>query len=208
MRFRVPFILASRSPRRRHLLDLLGFDFTVIASDVPEEVDPSHSPEQIVRSLAKAKAQAVAASHPDALVLGADTIVVLDGTILGKPRDRDDAQAMLRALSGRTHTVYSGIGLICDGSGRSATAAEATDVTFAELSDDEIDAYVATGSPMDKAGAYGIQDDRGALYIERIEGDYYNVVGLPLHRLYRTLQTEFSDLIIEPAHLADSSRPR
>ncbi len=196
MQLSTPLILASRSPRRRKLLEQLGLDFTVQASTVEETVTPGLSPEHIVQTLAESKALDVAASHADALTLGADTLVVLDGHVLGKPADAEEARSMLRRLSGRTHTVYTGLALVHPASRRTCTAYEATMVTFAVLEPDEIDAYVASGSPMDKAGAYGIQDDLGAVFVRRIEGDYYNVVGLPLHRLYRLLRDDFTDLLV------------
>jgi septum formation protein len=195
VRLDVPFVLASQSPRRRHLLALIGAEFDVIVSDVDESVDSEDDPARIAEDLARAKAVSVAEMRPDALVLGADTIVVLDGRILGKPVDDSDARRMLEMLSGRTHVVYTGIALVAKDLGRERSAVEATEVTFAPLTETEIDAYISTGSPHDKAGGYGIQDDRGALYVSRIDGDYYNVVGLPLHRLYRLLKEDFSDVI-------------
>lgn len=197
MKLRVPLILASRSPRRRKLLAQLGLDFEVHPSDLDENATNHRLPEQLVEQLALEKARAVAARFPEALTLGADTIVVLDGDVLNKPADEAEARAMLRRLSGRTHTVYTGVALVHPASQREVVDYEATEVTFAPLTDAEIDAYVATGSPLDKAGAYGIQDDYGAVFIRRIEGDYYNVVGLPLHRLYRMLRNHFADLIEE-----------
>lgn len=196
MRLSLPFVLASRSPRRKHLLEQIGLTFTIEVSESPEEIRPGTPPSEIVRNLAHEKAAIVARNHPDALTLGADTIVVLDDQVLGKPATEEEAYDMLRALSGRTHTVYTGIALLHPATARAHTAFEATRVTFADLSEDEIWAYVATGSPMDKAGAYGIQDDLGALFISRIDGDYYTVVGLPLHRLYRTLNEHFPDLLL------------
>lgn len=194
MHLNATFILASASPRRKFLLDMLGLSFRVQPSDVEEIVDPDLAPADLVQRLALQKTQAVAARYPEALTLGADTIVVLDGAVLGKPTDPEDAIAMLRMLSGREHTVYTGLALAHPATARTVMAYEATQVTFAYLTDREIQAYVATGSPMDKAGAYGIQDDLGALFIQRIDGDYYNVVGLPLHRLYRVLSASFDDL--------------
>ncbi len=195
MRLNVPLVLASASPRRRHLLRQLGLEVIVHPSHVEETVPDALAPETVVQLLAKHKAEAVAPTYPEALTLGADTIVVLDGDILGKPGCAGEAHAMLRRLSGRTHTVYTGFALVHPASRRAVTAFEATHVTFAHLSDEEIAAYVATGAPLDKAGAYGIQDDYGALFIPRIEGDFFNVVGLPLHRLYRILRKEFKDLL-------------
>ena len=190
-----PLVLASASPRRRHLLGQLGLEFDVQPSDVDETVPQGIEPSALVQHLAMEKAVTVARQHPGRLVLGADTIVVLDGNVLGKPTDETDARAMLGRLSGRRHTVFTGLALVHLDSTRRVAAHEQTDVYVDDLSDDEIARYVATGSPMDKAGAYGIQDDYGAVFIHRIEGDYYNVVGLPLHRLYRMLRASFSDFI-------------
>ncbi len=195
MQLRTPFILASASPRRRHLLQQVGFAFEVAPSPAEEVMPNGCPPEEIVETLAMEKATVVSEMHPGALTLGADTIVVLDGEVLGKPADAAAARAMLRRLSGATHTVYTGLALVHPESGRRRAAHEATRVTFGALSDAEIADYVAGGSPLDKAGAYGIQDDRGAFFVRRIEGDYYTVVGLPLHRLYRLLRDEFGDLL-------------
>lgn len=168
--------------------------FRVVVSGVSEDVEGAPRPDRLVEMLSSRKAEAVAAEHEDALVLGADTIVVLDDAVLEKPADAREAHAMLRRLSGRTHTVYSGITLIHAAGDRRVSRHAATRVTFATLTDEEISDYVQSGSPMDKAGSYGIQDDRGALFVERIDGDYYNVVGLPLHTLYRTLREHFDDV--------------
>lgn len=194
----VPLVLASRSPRRRALLGALGLPHRVVPGPPDDDWDAAAPPAQLVEQLALMKASPVAAAHPDALTLGADTVVVLDDTILGKPNDAAEARATLRRLSGATHAVYTGLALLHDASGRRVTTHECTNVTFAPLSDDEIARYVVTGSPLDKAGAYGIQDDYGALFVSRIEGDYYNVVGLPLHRLYQTLRQHFADLLGNP----------
>jgi septum formation protein len=177
-------ILASASPRRQELLGLLGLPFEVIPSEVDEaalvrELGEQPLPAEMARRLAEVKAADVAARHPDALVLGADTIVVLGDAILGKPVSPDDARRMLALLSGRTHQVITGIALR---GGVSVSDAVSTDVTFRELTSREIDAYVATGEPMDKAGAYALQG-RAAVLIEGIHGDYTNVVGLPVPRL-------------------------
>lgn len=188
---RVPLVLASASPRRRTLLSRLGLAFDVRPTDTDETWPAGTPPGAAVEALAVRKANAV--HDPDRLVLAADTVVWLDGDVLGKPSSPEDARAALRRLSGRTHTVYTGLALCY--AGRLATAHERTDVTFAVLTDAEIDAYVRTGSPLDKAGAYGIQDDLGALLVCRIEGDYYNVVGLPLRCLYETLRSSFADLL-------------
>jgi septum formation protein len=193
---RVPLVLASQSPRRRQLLERLGVAFSVHPSDTDETVPPGTPPVETVERLARDKAEAVAPAFPTALTLGADTVVVLDGDVLGKPTDDEHAAEMLARLSGRSHTVFTGIALVDPARRRNVTAHEATEVTFAPLSREEIESYVRTGSPRDKAGGYGIQDDAGALFVAGVRGDYYNVVGLPLHRLYQTLRAHFADLLV------------
>jgi septum formation protein len=177
---RPSLILASGSPRRRELLAQAGFTFEVIPTDVPELRKPNEDPIRFVTRLAREKAEAVAATHaigPDTLVLGADTIVVVDEQVLGKPQDAADAGRMLRLLSGQTHQVITGV---CLARGRERQrAAEVTFVRFVTLSDQEIDDYIATGEPLDKAGAYAIQG-RAGRWVPRIHGCYFNVVGLPL----------------------------
>ncbi len=177
---RPALILASASPRRRELLAQAGFNFEVIPTDIPEVRKPNEDPIRFVTRLAREKAEAVAATHavtPDTLVLGADTIVVVDEQVLGKPQDAADAGRMLRLLSGQTHQVITGL---CLARGRERQrAAEVTFVRFVTLSDQEIDDYVATGEPLDKAGAYAIQG-RAGRWVPRIHGCYFNVVGLPL----------------------------
>lgn len=174
-------ILASGSPRRRELLERVGLtDFTVCPADIDEVVEPGLTPQETVLSLSQQKARAVWETHPHALVLAADTIVCLDRRILGKPHDRQEAVQMLRALSGRSHQVCTGFTLLREGQAESGC--EESLVLFRDLSQEEISAYVATGEPMDKAGAYGIQG-LGALLVQGIRGDYYNVMGLPLCRL-------------------------
>lgn len=180
-----PIILASSSPRRSHLLHQIGITFTVDGSNIPEEVDDGKSPQEIVLELSHRKASDVAGRHQAAYVIGADTIVVLDGAVLGKPVDPPDALRMLRLLSGRTHQVYTGFCIIETPGDRSVSDHVVTSVTFRKLSEEEIGEYVRGGSPMDKAGAYGIQDDRGAIFIERIDGCFYNVVGFPLARFHQ-----------------------
>lgn len=178
-------ILASGSPRRRELMARAGFEFTVLTSNVDESYDPSLHPEQVAALLAQLKAQAVADElpaerRPSSIVVGADTIVALGTTIYGKPHDADDARRMLGELSGKTHQVVTGV---CVVSGEGAQIfTEVTDVTFKDLSPEKIAAYVAGGEPMDKAGAYGIQGEGGEL-VDHIEGDFDNVVGLPITRL-------------------------
>ncbi len=172
---------------------MLGFTFEVRDSGVDEERDLPGDPESHVRVLSQRKATAVGRDVDDGIVIGADTVVVLDGAILGKPKTPDDAVTMLRTLSGRSHVVYTGFTLLDQPSGRSVTDVERTNVRFRRLWEDEIRNYVASGAPMDKAGAYGIQDDFGAVFVESIEGCYYNVVGFPLTRFYLALH-EFQEL--------------
>ncbi len=173
-------ILASQSPRRRDLLSLIGIPHEVLPANVDESVRPGEAPAPHCERLARAKAMALAGLHHDAIVIGSDTIVVIDGDILGKPRDAADAVAMLQRLRGRTHTVFTSVAVCYRGQVRSGV--EAVSVTFRHLDDARIAAYVATGEPMDKAGAYGIQG-YGATNIERIDGDYFAVMGLPLGRM-------------------------
>jgi septum formation protein len=178
-------ILASASPRRRQLLLLVGIDHEVRPADVDESLLPGETPVAHAERLARAKAHAVAEREPGAVVIAADTIVVVDGEVLGKPLDARGARTMLRRLSGRTHTVLTAIAVAR--AARTESAVESVDVTFRPLSDDEIDAYIATGEPMDKAGAYGIQG-YGATIVERVDGDYFSVMGLGLRRLVDLLE--------------------
>jgi septum formation protein len=180
-------VLASGSPRRQSLLRQIGIDFDVKESGVEEVFDHTKKPEENVVLLSRRKAETVAASYDNAIIIGADTIVVLDKDILGKPLNEQEAVSMLQRLSGRTHVVYTGFTLVDRPSNCSTMAFEATKVTFRKLSDDEITEYVRSGAPMDKAGAYGIQDDYGAVFVEKVDGCFYNVVGLPLTRFYMTL---------------------
>ncbi|HXL20942.1 MAG TPA: Maf family protein [Candidatus Dormibacteraeota bacterium] len=180
-------ILASASPRRAEILRTAGFAFTVLSSAVDETPYPEESPHDHVQRLAAAKAELVAArAVGPAIVIAADTVVTLEGKILGKPRSTEDARRMLEQLSGRTHSVLTGVALIRLPDAESRSFVESTLVHFAQLSDDEIVHYLATAEPYDKAGAYAIQG-RAARYIPRIEGCYFNVVGLPLARLTRAL---------------------
>lgn len=199
MNLHTAFILASQSPRRRRMLQRIGLRFDVEVSETDEHAPDGLEPAALTEMLALRKADDVGRRHPEALTLGADTLVVLDGEILGKPASADEAAGMLRRLSANTHVVYTGIALVHPTSGRFVTASEATRVTFAAMDEKEIGSYVASGSPMDKAGAYGIQDDRGALFVRRIDGDYYNVVGLPLQLFYRIMKEHFADLMTEKA---------
>jgi len=172
-------VLASASPRRQELLRQVGVSFRVVPSQVDEQVSEPMSPGSLVEHLALAKARDVAAREAGALVLGADTIVVVDELVLGKPRDRAEAVVMLRALSGRDHQVMTGVALVAGA--RELVGHETTTVRFRPLEQGEIERYVDSGEPMDKAGAYGIQG-RAAAMISAIHGDYFTVVGLPLCR--------------------------
>ena len=184
-------ILASQSPRRASLLSLIGFDFVVQPSGFDESLITETNPVQHVLQLSEAKARFVADNTDKGLVIGADTIVVLDNTILGKPENTREAVSMLKQLSNRTHHVYTGFCLIEKPENRSFTDYEVTAVHFRKLADWEIEGYVGTQNPMDKAGAYGIQD-QSAVFADRIEGCFYNVVGFPLTKFYTTMINFFN----------------
>ena len=176
-------ILASQSPRRRELLGLFRRPFTVQVADIDETMDDTLPPYDEVARVSRAKAEAIAREKDD-IVVAADTIVVCAGQTLGKPRTEAEAAQMLRLLSGRDHQVMTGMTVLRGD--RAVTCTEVTDIHFRELSDKEIESYIATGEPMDKAGSYGIQGG-AALFAERMVGDYYNVMGLPVCRLYQIL---------------------
>lgn len=181
-------ILASASPRRTELMALAGIQFSVIPADICEAVLPEEAPVEHVMRLSREKADAVAASNAGRFFIGADTIVVLDGAILGKPADESDAMRMLTGLSGRDHEVITGFTVFDKISGIHISRSVCTEVTFKKLEDKEIADYIATGCPMDKAGAYAIQG--GAVHFVRsINGSYTNVIGLPMTELYEVLQT-------------------
>ena len=180
----VPVVLASQSPRRRDLLTLVGIAHEVRPANIDERYLAGEAPRAHTERLARGKAAAVAAPH--AVTIGSDTIVVVDGDVLGKPRDEDDAARMLRRLSGRSHVVITAVAASWDG--RLLSDVEEVHVTFRGLSDSDIAAYIATREPMDKAGAYGIQGF-GATIVERVDGDYFAVMGLPLNRLARLLES-------------------
>ena len=179
-------ILASQSPRRKELLGQMGLrGFKITSPEVDETVEEHMPPAQVVEELSRCKALAVAGhADPDDLIIAADTVVALEGAVLGKPADQREAFAMLTALSGNRHYVYTGLTVIQGD--QVVTQHECTTVTFRELEPEEISHYIATGEPMDKAGAYGIQG-LGAMLVSGIEGDYFNVVGLPIFRLSRIL---------------------
>lgn len=182
-------ILASQSPRRQELLRILGIPFEVIVSDTDENITHT-DPARVTEELSKQKALAVAQQVPEGIILGADTVVSLEGRILGKPADQKAAYEMIHSLQGKSHMVYTGV-TICikrEDSRRIFTFSEGTKVKVAQMSEEEIRGYIETREPYDKAGAYGIQGIFSK-FIEGIEGDYFNVVGLPVHRLYRELQT-------------------
>ena len=178
-------ILASASPRRKELMALITGDYTVCTSDVEERGITADTPALLAEKLACAKCAAVHAAHPDAAVIGCDTVVDVDGEVYGKPRDDEDAKRMLRTLSGRSHRVHTGVCVMCGQECRSF--AETTKVVFAPLGDEEIEAYVKSGDPRDKAGAYGIQSG-AARFVTGIEGCYFNVMGFPVSRVYAALR--------------------
>lgn len=178
-------ILASQSPRRRELLSLITDNFEVITADVDESIDENDMPCDTVMKLSLKKANAVSDLNPGRVVIGADTVVVNDGKILGKPKDREDAVRMLHSLSGKIHQVLTGV-TVTD-SVKKETFYVSSNVKFYDLSDEEIKEYVETGEPDDKAGAYGIQG-KGSVLVEKIDGDYFNIVGLPVSRLARKLK--------------------
>ena len=176
-------ILASNSPRRKELLEQAGIEFEVCPADI-EEITDKTLPNEVVEDLSHMKAQAIFQKHPEEIILAADTVVAVDGEILGKPKDAADALNMLTKLSGRVHEVYTGVTIIKGDTTRNFSVC--TKVKMFENSEKLLKDYIATGEPMDKAGAYGIQG-KGAILIEGIEGDYNNVVGLPLAKVYRVL---------------------
>lgn len=178
-------ILASSSPRRKELLENLHLTFEVFSCNVDESFDPALTPSEIVMELGSRKAKAVREQNPDSFIIGADTVVVLDGAVLGKPKNSKEAFSMLQTLSGKTHSVYTGVTIIAPGTETQFYVQ--TDVVFWELSDDEIKAYIDTGEPFDKAGAYGIQG-YGSMFVKEIYGDYFAVVGLPVSRTIRELR--------------------
>lgn len=178
-------ILASESPRRKELLTLIGLSYTAIPSLIEELPPENATPDGLVRTLALQKARAVAAAHPNDCVIGADTVVELDGAILGKPHTPETAREYLHRLQGRGHTVHTGVAVLARGTEELQSCS--TKVWFCPMSDAEIDWYVSTGEPLDKAGAYGVQGF-GGVFVERVEGNYFNVIGMPLPLLYQMLR--------------------
>ena len=185
-----PLILASASPRRRELMAYTGLPFEVICADA-EEIKTG-DPDALVMENARRKARAVAKQHPGRMVLAADTIVYQDGRVLGKPRDEQDAREMLRHLSGNTHTVYTGVCVIGE-DGSENVNVDASQVAFVSLSEEAIDWYIATGEPMDKAGAYAVQG-RAGMFVRSIEGSYSNVIGLPIALVREILKAAGADI--------------
>lgn len=189
---RKKIILASASPRRKELLSQIGVTFEIIKAEKEEHITSS-IPTEVVKELSMQKAKEVAAKCDGSIIIGADTIVAMEGQILGKPKDRADAMRMLRLLQGKKHQVITGVTVLL-GSTKTRSFAEVTDVSLYPMTDAQIERYIATGEPMDKAGAYGIQG-RFAAYVRGIEGDYNNVVGLPIGRLYQEVLSAGIDLL-------------
>lgn len=187
IRASIPIFLASKSPRRRKLLQQLNLKFNSFSVEMDEKIHPGEKPYNAVIRLSKEKMNLAKSKIKNGVIVTADTIVVLDKTILGKPLNKEDAFRILKLLSGRTHNVYTGYSIFNSGNHKTISEYEKTEVTFRELTNDEIMDYIQGGSPMDKAGAYGIQDDFGAVFIKKINGCYYNVVGLPLAKFYHAL---------------------
>ncbi len=183
----IPIYLASKSPRRRKLLKQLNLKFKSFSINMDETINKNEKPFKAVTRLSKEKLNLAKTKIKTGIIITADTIVVLNKTILGKPVNKKDAFRILKYLSGKTHVVYTAYSIYNSLSSKTITECEKTEVTFRELTDEEINDYIAGGSPMDKAGAYGIQDDFGAVFIKKINGCYYNVVGLPLAKFYHAL---------------------
>lgn len=180
----IELILASSSPRRKELMETIGIPFKIEVSDIDESMDLSNDLSEEIKELAYRKAKVIADKHKDAVVLGADTIVVYDKEVLGKPKNEEDAYTMLRKLSGNTHQVLTGVCIVNQGEPK--TYCSISEVTFCELTDEEIWKYISTKEPMDKAGAYGIQGF-GGCFVKSIKGDYYSIMGLPLSLVYQEL---------------------
>jgi len=184
---KVPLYLASKSPRRISMMKMLGFDFSTISIDLDEIVSEEESPIKNVKRIANEKSDFALSKIIKGIVIAADTIVVVDGIILGKPKNKTDAKRILSLLSGRSHLVYTGFSVANKSSEKRITDYSKTRVKFKKLTSSEIKDYIKTGSPMDKAGAYGIQDDFGAVFVEKISGCYYNVLGFPVSKIYQAL---------------------
>lgn len=188
-------ILASNSPRRREILGKL-INFEAVTAEVKEDNDFYKGPETLVMALAFEKANSVAVKHEDAIVIGADTVVEIEGEILGKPKSREDAKRMMEKLRGKSHKVITGFSIIDLSSDKKYMDYEVTEVVFKDLSDEDIEAYLNKAEYMDKAGAYGIQEE-AALFVEKIEGDYLNIVGFPISKIYTVLKDNFDLSLLE-----------
>jgi septum formation protein len=184
---KLPVYLASHSPRRRKLLKQINIKFKSFKVDVIESIDKGEKPIHNVKRLAIEKMLKAKEKIKSGIIITADTIVVLDNKVIGKPKNKKDAKAILKKLNDKMHIVYTGFAIYNSETDTIITDYEKTFVTFRKISDEEINEYISSGSPMDKAGAYGIQDDFGAVFIEKINGCYYNVVGLPLTKVYQVL---------------------
>ena len=182
-----PVVLASSSPRRRELLEKTGLEFIVDAAEINEDHGRRMKSRELAKTISMEKAKAVAARHPHSIIIAADTFGLLGGRMLGKPRDKDEARDMLGRMAGKRHMVVTGFTILDTETGKTVSKAVETKVYLRKLAGEEIEAYVRTGEPLDKAGAYAIQG-LGALLVEKIEGDYYNVIGLPLSSLARELK--------------------
>lgn len=180
-------ILASNSPRRKEIMEMLPWDFFVEAMETDEKIDENESVEENLKNIAYQKAVCISRKYPEAIVVGGDTIVLVQGEILGKPKNEEDAKNMLRSISTRTHYVYTGVCILCKDRDIDIRFIGKTTVYMTPMSEKEIEEYVASGEPFGKAGSYAIQG-KGGVHVEKIEGDYYNVVGLPLNRLYQELK--------------------
>ncbi|OGK18558.1 septum formation protein Maf [Candidatus Roizmanbacteria bacterium RIFCSPLOWO2_12_FULL_40_12] len=180
-------ILASKSPRRKKLLQQLGLKFKVVDSGLEEKINPKLSPSQLAMKLSQEKARVVAKRYKNSIIIAADTFITLGKTIIGKPKDKKDAKRILKILSGRMHPIITGFTVMDSNTGKSSSKFVVSKVWIKKLAEKEINEYVATGEPMDKAGAYGIQE-RGSVFVKKIDGDYFNVVGLPLRTLTEELK--------------------
>ena len=180
-------VLASASPRRKEILEITGLNFCVCASDYEEDLDLSLKPHKLARFLSLKKAEAVANKYKDAIIIAADTFIYYKNRLLGKPHTEKEAKKMLGLLNGKVHSVITGFTIMDTGSGQIVSKSEVTKVYFKKLTDEEISAYVSSGEPLDKAGAYAIQG-LGAVFIEKIDGDFFNVMGLPLSALAESLK--------------------
>lgn len=187
-------ILASTSPRRKEILAKTGIPFEVEASPYEEDMSLDLPPEELAKRLSKGKAEAVAKNYKDAVVIGGDTFIAYEGKMLGKPHTAEKAREMLKMLSGKQHSVFSGIAIIDGKTGKTISEAVETKVFFRDLSNKEIDYYIGTGEPLDRAGSYAI-NEIGGILVEKIEGDYYNVMGLPLGKLLAMLKEQFGIVI-------------